>query len=181
MSEQISCFNSLEARGQLFHKLYKNHFFAVAKYISKRGGTLDDAKDLFQDALVIYYEKTLAGTHESYVENSAYLFGIVKLLWLRKFNFQIKEISLEQMGLDLEEPNEESPAGDRLMRFLEHAGQKCMEMLKSVYYDKLSMQELAANFGFSGIRSATAQKFKCLEKVRKTVKEKSLVYEDFLH
>ena len=55
-----------------------------------------------------------------------------------------------------------------------------MELLKSFYYDELPLNDIAETYGFSGVRSATVQKYKCLEKVRETVKEKSLTYEDFL-
>jgi len=44
----------------------------------------------------------------------------------------------------------------------------------------MSLQEIADEYGYSGVRSATVQKFKCLEKVRESVKEKSLVYDDFM-
>jgi len=53
-------------------------------------------------------------------------------------------------------------------------------LLRAFYYDKLSMSKIANRFGFSSERSATVQKYKCLEKVRDLVKEKSLSYEDFL-
>jgi hypothetical protein len=41
------------------------------------------------------------------------------------------------------------------------------------------MKQIAQRFGLSGERSAAVQKHKCLEKVRNTVKEKALTYEDF--
>jgi len=55
-----------------------------------------------------------------------------------------------------------------------------MDLLRSFYYDELPLNDIAETYGFSGIRSATVQKYKCLEKVRETVKEKALTYEDFL-
>jgi hypothetical protein len=55
-----------------------------------------------------------------------------------------------------------------------------MELLQAFYYDKLPMNTIAGLFGFGGERSATVQKYKCLEKVRDIVKDKSLTYEDFL-
>jgi predicted DNA-binding protein YlxM (UPF0122 family) len=45
-----------------------------------------------------------------------------------------------------------------------------MELLKAFYYDHCSMQEVADRFGFNGRRSATVQKYKCLEKVREEIK-----------
>jgi len=54
-----------------------------------------------------------------------------------------------------------------------------MRLLNAFYYEKLNMDEIAIRFGFSGKRSATVQKFKCLGKVRQVVRRKSLQYEDF--
>ena len=71
------------------------------------------------------------------------------------------------------------PSTSRLLRYLEAAGKKCMDMLQAFYYDKQNMREIAEQFGLSGERSATVQKHKCLEKVRDKVKEKALTYEDF--
>jgi predicted DNA-binding protein YlxM (UPF0122 family) len=70
-------------------------------------------------------------------------------------------------------------SNNKLLNFLENAGQKCMDMLKAFYYDNLPVRTIAEQFGFSGERSATVQKYKCMEKVRETIKEKALVYEDF--
>jgi predicted DNA-binding protein YlxM (UPF0122 family) len=79
-----------------------------------------------------------------------------------------------------EEQSEPQAQHDRLLHFLERSGKQCMELLTAFYYDKLSMQRIAARFGFSGERSATVQKYKCLEKVRTAVHQKNMQYDDFL-
>ena len=48
-----------EERALLFAQLYEETFPNVAKFVANRGGTFDDAKDIFQDALVILYEKSI--------------------------------------------------------------------------------------------------------------------------
>ena len=63
---------------------------------------------------------------------------------------------------------------------LETAGKKCMELLKVFYYDHLSVDNVATLFGYSSTHSATVAKYKCLEKVRETVKQNSLNYADFI-
>ena len=55
-----------------------------------------------------------------------------------------------------------------------------MELLKAFYCDNMPANTIAGLFGYSGIRSATVQKYKCMETVRETIKEKSLAYEDFV-
>jgi len=168
-----------EKREQELIKLYKTTFPAVAKYISRRGGTLEQAKDVFQDALLLWFEKSASLTVNT--TNSAYFFGMVKHLWLRKFSEGNITIPInDELEKELESLNEERISSNRILNLLESTGRKCLNLLKSFYYDKSPMAELAESFGFKTIRSATVQKYKCLEKVRETVKEKSLTYEDFL-
>jgi DNA-directed RNA polymerase specialized sigma24 family protein len=169
-------------REQRFMALYKKAFPAVAKYVSKMGGSFDEAKDIFQDALVIYYEKTVIGSIVLQTNEQAYLLGIAKHLWAKRFRECIQHTTLDT-GLDnydlmVDENKQPSPA--KLLHYLETAGQKCMEILKAFYYDNLPVNQIASLFGYSGVRSATVQKYKCMEKVRETIKEQSLAYEDFI-
>ena len=169
-------------REKHFMYLYKKAFPAVAKYISKKGGTFDEAKDIFQDALVVLYEKTITQFLNLHLNEQAYLFGVSKNLWIQKFKSNINQIPIDT-DLDdyyfIEEENMQ-PSPATLMRYLETAGQKCMEILKAFYYDNLPVNKIAELFGYSGSHSATVQKYKCMEKVRETIKEKSLAYEDFI-
>ncbi len=160
--------------------LYLSVFPAVAVHIKAKGGTLDDAKDVFQDALVIYYEKVIAGKVVIEHSEKAYLLGIARHLWYHRQQKQKGIVSEDVLNYEyLIEEEDSIPSAKRLLRYLETAGQKCMDMLQAFYYDKLSMREIAERFNLSGERSATVQKHKCLEKVREKVKEKSLTYEDF--
>jgi len=168
--------HTVEQRQQFFIDLYKTAFPAVAKYVSRLSGTTDEAKDVFQDALVIYYEKMVAGSLPE--KDIAYLVGTSKNLWLQRYRENNKQETLYNFDLSVAE--EESPADKRLLKLLTTAGKKCMDLLKSFYYDNLPVTELADNFGYSGARSVTVQKHKCLEKVRETVKQKSLTYADFM-
>lgn len=172
---------STETNRQLFTQLYQSVFPAVAKYISRRGGSLDEAKDVFQDAVVIWYEKTASAGHQLQ-NDKAYLMGIAKHLWIKSYQANQRYVPLDEISqsFSLTEITDSQPLSTMLLNYLETAGQKCMDLLKSFYYDKQSMGEIAESFGFSGERSATVQKFKCLEKVRETVKSKSLTYEDFV-
>jgi DNA-directed RNA polymerase specialized sigma24 family protein len=166
-------------REQAFISLYKKAFPAAARYVSKKGGTFEDAKDIFQDALVIFYEKSIQGSVMLQTNEHAYLLGIAKHLWVKRFRESILNSSLDA-DWDMMEEDDLQPDQNKLMHYLETAGQKCMELLKAFYYDNLPVKSIAGLFGYSGERSATVQKYKCMEKVRETIKEKHLAYEDFI-
>lgn len=168
-----------QQRADFFIMIYKKVFPKVAQYISRKGGSLDDAKDIFQESIVIYYEKALTANIKLNNEQ-AYLMGIAKHLWLKKFSTNKEQPLDNELFQHLQETEEEKPIATKLLLYLETAGQKCMNLLKAFYYDQAPVQEIADLFGYSGIRSATVQKYKCLEKVRDTVKQKSLHYEDFV-
>lgn len=169
-------------REKLFIDLYKAAFPLTAAFVSKMGGTLEDARDIFQDALVIYYEKSLQPRFNTPLAAEAYILGIAKHLWIRKFRKQAFSISLSAAEQRISIPDDYFPAVDdqRLLVFLERSGKKCLNLLRAFYYENLPMKEIAVVFGYSTDRSATVQKYKCLEKVRDTIKDKSLGYEDFL-
>lgn len=168
-------------RQELFIVLYKKVFPAVAKYVARCGGSFDEAKDVFQDALLSYYEKTAETGLSVNNSDGSYIYGTARYLWIKRYK-QTSQSSPIDENLTANTPLETVaiPDENKLLTFLETAGKRCMELLRSFYYDKLPMTEVAQAFGFSGVRSATVQKYKCIEKVRETVKQQALTYEDFL-
>jgi RNA polymerase sigma factor (sigma-70 family) len=167
-------------REQAFIALYKKAFPAVVRYVSKMGGSFDEAKDVFQDALVIFYEKSVGGEIALRTNEQAYIFGVAKHLWSQKFRQNaLYTSSDEQLDMAAEEEDHQ-PSESKLTHYLQTAGEKCMELLKAFYYDNLPVKSIAGLFGYSGERSATVQKFKCMEKVRETIKQNHLAYEDFV-
>ena len=149
-------------------QLYRDSFPDVARMIRRKGGTLEEAKDAFHDALLIYMEKEKAGRLQLHSSPKAYLLGIARICWLRArgATATLPEAfdAAEPEDVDMEEREQSLRAS------LVKSGKKCIELLKAFYYDRCSMQDIAARFGFNGTRSATVQKYKCLEKVRKEIK-----------
>jgi DNA-directed RNA polymerase specialized sigma24 family protein len=134
------------------------------------GGGLEDAKDAFHDALLIYLEKERAGSLRIHSSPRAYLLGTARICWLHtRGKGPIGELPPDFEAAPAEDPDREEQEKS-LLESLVRSGKKCMELLKAFYYDHCSMQEIAARFGFNGKRSATVQKYKCLEKVREEIK-----------
>ncbi|HET6543377.1 MAG TPA: hypothetical protein VFG46_22980 [Chryseolinea sp.] len=167
-------------RALLFAQLYEDSFPHVARFVANRGGTFDDAKDIFQDALVILYEKSSFENALVVESPERYLIGIAKHLWIRKFNDDHKRIGLDEMEKTISIPEDYYESGEsRLTSLLELTGRKCLQLLRAFYYDSLPLEQIKTSFGFSSAHSASAQKFKCIEKMRNIAQEKSMGYEDF--
>ena len=63
---------------------------AVKQYIQTNSGTTDDARDIFQDALVILYKKVHDESFILTVPLKTYLLAIVKNCWLQELRLRKK-------------------------------------------------------------------------------------------
>jgi DNA-directed RNA polymerase specialized sigma24 family protein len=179
MQEKTIEIVAAKTRAEFFAEMYEEAFPNVARFVASHGGTVDDAKDIFQDALVIYYELSLENKLSVQISDRAYLNGIAKHVWIRKYKKDQVAVSLDGIESAIELPSDYfEPYDQNLLTLLEQAGKRCLDLMRAFYYDRLSLNQISKSFGFSGVRSATVQKFKCIEKMRAIVKENSINYED---
>lgn len=146
------------------------HFDGVQRYICSRGGTIDDAKDLFQEAVLVLMKKVVDDDEVIECALSTYLTTICKYQWnnhLRSAAARNKQpIEFIQLG-DIEDDfrdfeNEENQYG-HLNEILKRLGDRCKSILLSFYVKKQSMQAIASEMEFSSVNSAKTQKYKCME------------------
>ena len=168
---------------QSVEELYESAFPIVARQLHKLGASYADARDIFHDALVIFQEKIAEEEFVLKATPEAYLLGIAKHLWLRTHRHQRHLVQLSELEQELTIPADFYPDVNtlRLLHLLELTGRRCLDLLRAFYYQNLAPAAIASVFGYRGTHSATVQKYKCLEKVRQTVKEKAIAYEDFFN
>jgi RNA polymerase sigma factor (sigma-70 family) len=156
-------------------RLYREAFPMVCKAVARLGGDLDAAKDIFHDALIVYLEKDRDPAFQIKISAAAYVTGIARILWIRKFKNESRTIGLDDLDLQLELGHQVLPAEDTLQaKLLSHlisTGKKCLELLQAFYYEQRSMQEIAEQFHYKTRHSATVQKHKCIEKMRSEIKK----------
>ncbi len=169
------------SRQLLFEEMYLRVFPKVAAFVSRRQGTLEDAQDVFKDALLAFYEKRVQPGLECHTSEDAYLMGIARHLWLRKYSSGGRSISLETIeGKEFSADGEPTVHAGRILEMLEQTGRKCLDLLHAFYYDQLPLQQISKIFGYGSEHSVSVQKYKCLEKLRDSVKEKSITHAHFI-
>lgn len=167
-----------ESRQEKIVRWYLDVLPAASKFVQRRGGDMDIARELFQEAIVRYYEKLMSVGFTPLVSDEAYLMGIVKKLWFRHCEQAGTQSNLD--SIEISEENPQQVLTQKLLKYLQNSGKRCMELLQSFYYENLNMKQMGQRFGYTSERSATVGKYKCLEKVRESIKQKSLSYEDFV-
>ncbi len=165
----------LTDRDKTLEYLYTRTWPAVRQYIKQQQGTEEDAKDVLQDAMIIFFEKVV---HDRLVLTAApatYLTAIGKNLWRQEREKRSRQIPLSPADF-CPEPAPAEPAGAPadLLEFVQQLGEKCRDILVQFYYFGQRLDKIALRHGYRSIRSATVQKFKCLEQLRKKVSHLSI-------
>lgn len=157
-------------------RLYQRTFPVVRRHVLRRGGTDQDAQDVFHDALVIFYEKVVGETLDLTAAPGTYLVAVCRNLWLRELDRRARcpradlavawQRPAEEAAPAVEEPSEPFP----VLAYVEQLGEKCRSILLAFYYFRQSLAHIAAAHEYGSVRSATVQKFKCLERLRNAVR-----------
>ncbi len=64
--------------------LYRIHFPMILNFILTNSGTQDEAKDIYQESIIVFYEKIKAGSLELNCQIKTYLYSVCRRLWLKK-------------------------------------------------------------------------------------------------
>lgn len=158
-----------------FRILYRDQFDTIKHLIRQKGGTDDDASDVFQEGVIALWTNIKQGKFEyrPNVKISTYLYSVCHRLWLKRIRDEKKHVSLDQQTV---EPYEEAelPGSDlqdeavlKLRTIFSNLGVKCQKILKMFYYEKLSMKDIAQTMDYE-INTAKNEKYRCMKKIRST-------------
>ena len=64
--------------------IYKDNYTSIQSLIINNNGTADDAKDIFQEAMIVLYEKARSGSFELNCLIKTYLYSVSRRLWLKR-------------------------------------------------------------------------------------------------
>lgn len=174
LNEQALLRGLAENDSKAVETLYKSHFTMIQHYIENNNGSFDDARDIFQEAMIALYEKVQLDSFQLTCQIKTYLFSICKHLWLKRLqqmgkysnplSIQEETISVESEVGQMEKKDAAFAMMDRALNSL---GEPCKSLLEGFYLNKKGMQELANQFGYTNPDNAKNQKYKCLLRLKK--------------
>ncbi|HSI90207.1 MAG TPA: sigma-70 family RNA polymerase sigma factor [Adhaeribacter sp.] len=153
--------------------LYKVHYPMVSHFILSNSGTSDDAKDIFQEGILVFYEKIKDGTLELTCQIKTYLYSVCRRLWLKKLTEKARFSGVIDSENYVPLDEEAVPAEETEMKFsvmeasLNQLGEPCRTLLEDFYIHDRSMQEITEKFGYTNPDNAKNQKYKCLMRLKK--------------
>ena len=151
-------------------KIYADFFPRIAHLITKNGGSVDDARDIFQDAILLLYEKAKSPAFSLTSSFYTLLHGICRNLLGNKLQKKAnQEVTLPD---HIKLIGEDDIAKDLIMleenevfwRAFQQLGADCQKLL-TLFFEKVKMKEITREMGFGSENYAKKRKYQCKEKL----------------
>lgn len=152
--------------------LYKSHYKMILHFVLNNNGSEDEAKELYQEAIIFFYEKVKSKTLLLQCKISTYLYSVCRRMWLKKLAFKSHysgSIEDFEAFIQIEERADDFVETDykAMEASLALLGEPCRTVIVSYYVERQSMQQIGEKMGYANAETAKNQKYKCLMRLKK--------------
>ncbi len=173
----------LKGDAETINQLYQKCFPAIRQLVVNNSGLIEDAEDVFQEALVVLYRKINGNTLVLNCALSTYIYSICRNMWLDRLRRQSRTIGVidgDWEIVDLDDDTVETIyQNDRYKLFQKHfhnIGEGCKKLL-SLFFEGKSMKLITKTLGFGSEQYTRKRKFLCKEKLVNNIKADPLYCE----
>lgn len=159
---------------QAVETIYRENYAVIQAFVLNNSGSTDEARDLFQEAMIVLYQKAVSGNFELHSQLKTYLYSVCRRLWLKRLQQMNRyggQVELMEETIPVEEDMEMHEKRNNDFTLMETAlakiGEPCKSLLDAYYTQHKNMQEIAADFGYTNADNAKTQKYKCLMRLKK--------------
>lgn len=166
-----------------FRELYTSVFPPCSNLILNNNGTMNDARDMFQESLMVLIKNLRKDNFELSCNIKTYLYSIMRNLWLKRLNKKKRgglslviddpsdvEFIIIQED-ELIEKQEKEMQLDIVAEVLKDFKEDCRKILTAFYFKKQSMKEIAAAMNYTN-QFIRVKKVRCMDALKKKVKER---------
>lgn len=167
---------------QAVEEVYNTAFHYCASFILNNQGSMEDARGIFQECLIVLFRNLQKEEFELYANLKTYLYGIAKNLWLkqlkkdRKTGLQLvvddphSGFSLDGQPDEGERQVQKEEQLQRLEKALIEHSEDCRRLLQMFFYGKKTYREVAQEMQYSE-NYVRKKKMKCIEALKEKMKD----------
>lgn len=178
-----------EGNTKAFAKLYQYYYGFVENYVCKNKGTKEDAQDIFQETLIVFFEKLKKEDFYLTASLKTYIIAISKNMWLNvlRKNKKTMVYSLATSENSDEEGNEynqkaiesilsvefdtelenEKPIVEKFGDYFSALTSHCQNLLSTIVEEQKTTEEIQKEFGYTTRHNLHNQKHKCVNQLKK--------------
>ena len=178
-SELVEAIGVSEMLEQAIRQLYQDHGNITRSFIMGKGGTEQDADDIFQETIVSFIDTVQKGKFRQESGIRTFLISISKNLWYNEIRRRQRSGTREKLYVTDNETVDEvidDLIGNRelkalLSQMLLDLGESCKKILELFYYENLSMKEIVSQMHYENEQVVRNKKYKCLQQLTDKMKQ----------
>ncbi len=157
-----------------------NSAYCINRLLAEHSCSFEDAQDIYTEAILNFRENIVTNKIEFLKDTKAYLYATCRNLHLvnLKKKERVHQAVFETYDTSYAEDfddHEQVWYRERLSKLTEEAmaslPDKCQQILKAFYFDKLNMDEIANKMSFTNSNVAKVSKSRCFQKLMDKVRE----------
>lgn len=164
---------------KVLNYLYDHYFQTVKNHVLKNSGSVEDVSDVFQDTIIVLYQKISEVNFNLTTDLKGYFFGIARNIWSVQLRHKTRT---EELNVDLPEEEEEDIYDPMFQKIMTRAFNKlkpdCRTVL-TLFYDGCTYEEIAVKMGLKNETYARRKKYLCKESLMELIK-KDPEYQEYL-
>ena len=171
-SEIIEAIKSNKADKVLLF-LYKNLQPKISRWITTNNGSKEEAQDIFQDSILVFYSYVLKDKFEEDASVDAFIFRIAKNKWINYVKKEGKNTTLKDDITINEEARSTNKTNNQelINGLLEQLGAVCKEILTYTIFYKISMEDVCARMNYNNPNTAKTKNYKCKQRLKNLINE----------
>ncbi|MEO5983984.1 MAG: sigma-70 family RNA polymerase sigma factor [Ferruginibacter sp.] len=159
---------------EAIERIYRENYQMIHSLVLNNSGSSDDAADVFQETMIVLFEKSRLPGFELTCQLKTYIYSVSRRLWLKKLQssqrmYKTLENTHDVISVDEDMEVHEKRHNDFMIMdsALGKIGEPCKSLLEAYYVEKKQMQQIATDFGYTNADNAKTQKYKCLVRLKK--------------
>ncbi len=160
---------------QVFRQLYRQYYGLIESMVLRHAGQKEDVKDIFHDALIVFFNKAKQSEFQLSSTIKTYLYAVCRNLWMAKQRKTNRESSIEDHNLEVAieasslETLEISERKSLIRQLLQQLGEECQQILELYYFRKMRIVQIQQQLQMTSEQVVKNKKGKCLKRVRQSV------------
>jgi len=175
----IEAIVKLQMDDEAIKQLYQDHAELTRSFIMGKGGTEQDADDIFQETVVSFIDSVRKGKFRQDSGIRTFLVSISKHLWYNEIRRRqraenrekVFEMDRGEVEMDVSSVIHNRELQKQLQTRLAELGESCRKILMLFYYENLSMKEMVSHLNYENEQVVRNKKYKCLQQLTYKIKE----------
>ncbi|WP_128331605.1 RNA polymerase sigma factor [Apibacter sp. HY039] len=163
--------NIRAGKSYLPKSFYNKNFSAVARYIMRNNGNIEDAQDVFHESFLVLIQKIRNPDFILTSTLSTFLFAIAKNIWLKRLrdnHFFRKESFDDKHSIEFfPEASNNLTKENKVLLWLSQISNHCQKLLRAIFFYNQPIEKLMTKMGWKNKHSASNQKYKCIQQLKK--------------